>query len=86
MPGWWAAWAAKAELGRALEKKIKTKKIETGLDCNGTQAEINFGPLRKNEKFSQFLYSNLNLKPRFESKSNTFSNSNNLKLFLKIVI
>jgi hypothetical protein len=57
------------------------------LTANGTRAKFDFGPLRENRKTFQIFFSaNLNLNPRFESKSNTFSNSTKFKHFPKIEI
>jgi hypothetical protein len=49
--------------------------------CQGYRAKNDFGLPREN-----ILAMDLNLKPRFKSKSNTFSNSNKFKSFLKVEI
>jgi hypothetical protein len=63
------------------------KGVESGLGCQGRSGRKQFWAAVKIENsFTISLQQILNLKPRFESKSNTLSNSNKFIPFLKIEI
>jgi hypothetical protein len=81
----WARWAKK-ETGPAVNK-IKENENKMG-GLQGVVGRKQFWDAKRKWKyFWNILAADLNLKPkRFKSKSNTFSNSNKFKPFLKIEI
>jgi hypothetical protein len=80
----WARWAEKET--RPAENEIKKNENKMG----GLQGVVGWkrfwAAKRKWKCFWNILAADLNLKPRFKSKSNTFSNSNKFRPFLKTEI
>jgi hypothetical protein len=80
----WAHWSEK-ETGPAVNKIKENENKMCGL--HGVVGRKQFwAGKRKWKWFWNILAVDLNLKPRFKSKSNTFSNSNKFKPLLKIEI